>query len=80
MEKIFQAQNAFFFESKYSDHHMLFCPIRIHKSVIGYICVRDTDRSFTPSDLAIVTILSLEMQKCDFYSGSQETQSKYLYK
>lgn len=82
MGKIFEAQNAFFFESKYSNYHMLFCPIRIHKSVIGYICVRDTDRSFKTSDLAIVTILSgilsLEMQKCDFYSGSQETQSKYL--
>lgn len=82
MDKIFQAKNAFFFESKYLNYHMIFCPIRISKSVIGYICVRDTIRSFLDLDLSIVDILSgilsLEMQKCDFYYGTYEAQFEYL--
>ncbi|ADK16069.1 carbohydrate diacid transcriptional activator CdaR [Clostridium ljungdahlii DSM 13528] len=82
MEKIFEAKSAFFFESKYYNYHMIFCPIRIRKSVVGYICVRDTNRNFTDLDIAIVDILSgilsLEMQKCDFYYGTYEAQSEYL--
>ncbi|PJI06967.1 MULTISPECIES: PucR family transcriptional regulator [Clostridium] len=82
MDRIFQTQNAFFFESKYPNYHMIFCPIHINKSVIGYICVRDTTRNFLDLDLEIVDILSgilsLEMQKCNFYYGTYEAQFEYL--
>lgn len=82
MDKIFQAKNAFFFESKYPNYHMIFCPIHISKSVIGYICVRDTTRSFLDLDLEVVNILSgilsLEMQKGNFYYGTYEAQFEYL--
>lgn len=82
MDKIFQAKNAFFFNSKYPNYHMIFCPIRINKSVIAYICVRDTTRNFSNLDLTIVDILSgilsLEMQKYNFYYGTYEAQFEYL--
>jgi len=82
MDKIFEAKNAFFFKSKYPYYHMIFCPIHISKSVIGYICVRDTTRSFLDLDLEIVDILSgilsLEMQKSNFYYGTYEAQFEYL--
>lgn len=81
-DKIFHAKNSFFFKSKYLDYHMVFCPIRINNSVIGYICVRNTVRNLFDLDLKIVDvlsgILSLEMQKCNFYYGTCEAQFEYL--
>lgn len=50
----------------------LFCGIHIHRAAVGYICVRSSVRPFTKDDISLIIdlskILSIEMQKNDFFS------------
>lgn len=50
----------------------VFCSIRINRSAVGYLCLRCSVRPYTAEDLAFLTdvakILSIEMQKDDFYN------------
>lgn len=50
----------------------VFCGIRINRSAVGYLCLRCAVRPYTGEDLAFLTdvakILSIEMQKDDFYN------------
>ncbi|BBF41426.1 regulator of polyketide synthase expression [Lachnospiraceae bacterium KM106-2] len=81
-DQIFRATEAFFFQSKYSDHEMIFCPVRINRSIIAYICILNNERPFTKDDLSFTNvlsgILSLEFQKNAFYSGCSRMQEEFL--
>lgn len=59
----------------------LFCSIHIRRAVVGYICIRGDNRTFTEEDLDFVMdtsyMLAIEMQKNEFFT--QKSGLKYEY-
>lgn len=58
-----------------SDHEWIFQSIRIRNAVVGYICVRVTEREYTDDDLDLIhyltQMISIQLQKDDSYRNPQ---------
>ena len=82
MTRIFESTTPFviYFDDE-PDTAFLFCGIHIKRAAVGYICLRDIVRPFTDDDIKFVVdvskMLSIEMQKNDFFS--QKSGLKYEY-
>ncbi|MGL5435302.1 MAG: PucR family transcriptional regulator [Lachnospiraceae bacterium] len=61
--------------------NFVFCSIRINRAAVGYLCLRCSVRPYTAEDLTFLTdvakILSIEMQKDEFYN--HQTGITYEY-
>jgi sugar diacid utilization regulator len=72
---------AFLYQTPNTVENMIFCGIRINRPIIGYVCIRATNRPFEKYDLYLAEVLSqvigIEMQKSDFLS--QKTGLKFEY-
>lgn len=71
LEKMFSSKHAFIAYNEISDQKVIFCSIRINKSVVGYICIIGLNRAFNDMDLefaeVVVKMISVEMQKTGFF-------------
>lgn len=81
IEKIFNDRNAFCFFRKELNMSIMYCSIRIHKNVAGYVCLLEKNRKFTHRDYEFVELLagalSVEMQKDRFFT--EKSGMKYEY-
>lgn len=81
IDKLFHARAPFFSGRIDYEYEWLYCNIRIHNAVVGYICVQGSNRPFTDQDIDFIAIfaemLSVEMQKSKFFI--QNTGLRYEY-
>ena len=81
VDKIFHHTGPFFAWKEGHPYQWMYCSIRINRMVVGYVCVRATQRPFTDGDTALCATfcdtLALEMQKNDFFA--QKTGLRFEY-
>ncbi len=81
IERIFNDRNAFCVFRKELNTYIMYCSIRIHKNVAGYVCILEKRRPFTDRDKEFAEVLSgmlsVEMQKNSFFT--EKTGLKYEY-
>lgn len=84
VDKIFSSQHSFSAHNEISNKEVIFCGIRIKKSVVGYICVSEKNRPFNELDFEFTDklskILSIEMQKTEFFAEKSGLKHEYLLK
>lgn len=81
VEKIFHHKGPFYAWKEGHDYQWMYCSIRINRMVVGYVCLRATQRPFAEGDAALcglfADMLSLEMQKNEFFA--QKTGLRFEY-